>query len=37
MRSRLHHRWYVPYLFLLPGLSLYILWMVYPLGYECWR
>ncbi len=34
MRSRLHHRWYVPYLFLLPGLSLYILWMIYPLGYE---
>jgi multiple sugar transport system permease protein len=34
MRSRLHHRWYVPYLFLLPGLTLYILWMIYPLGYE---
>ena len=34
MRSRLHHRWYVPYLFLLPGLALYVLWMVYPLGYE---
>ncbi len=34
MRSRLHHRWYVPYLFLLPGLSLYVLWMIYPLGYE---
>lgn len=34
MRSKLHHRWYVPYLFLLPGLSLYVLWMVYPLGYE---
>ncbi|MGQ9851480.1 MAG: carbohydrate ABC transporter permease [Aggregatilineaceae bacterium] len=34
MRSRLHHRWYVPYLFLLPGLALYVLWMIYPLGYE---
>ncbi|RPJ02436.1 MAG: sugar ABC transporter permease, partial [Chloroflexi bacterium] len=34
MRSKLHHRWYVPYLFLLPGLALYVLWMVYPLGYE---
>lgn len=34
MRSNLHHRWYVPYLFLLPGLALYVLWMVYPLGYE---
>jgi len=34
MRSKLHHRWYVPYLFLLPGLALYVLWMLYPLGYE---
>ncbi len=34
MRSRLHHRWYVPYLFLLPGVALYVLWMIYPLGYE---
>jgi multiple sugar transport system permease protein len=34
MRSKLHHRWYVPYLFLLPGLALYVLWMIYPLGYE---
>lgn len=32
--ARLRYRWYVPYLFLLPGLSLYLLWMVYPLGYE---
>jgi multiple sugar transport system permease protein len=34
MRSKLHHRWYVPYLFLLPGLALYALWMIYPMGYE---
>jgi multiple sugar transport system permease protein len=34
MRSKLHHRWYVPYLFLLPGMALYVLWMMYPLGYE---
>ncbi|MBI5960389.1 MAG: sugar ABC transporter permease [Chloroflexi bacterium] len=34
MRSKLHHRWFVPYLFLLPGLALYVLWMIYPLGYE---
>ncbi len=34
MRSKLHHRWFVPYLFLLPGLMLYVLWMIYPLGYE---
>jgi ABC-type sugar transport system permease subunit len=34
MRSTLHHRWYVPYLFILPGLVLYVLWMIYPLGYE---
>lgn len=34
MREQLRYRWYVPYLFLLPGLSLYLLWMVYPLGYE---
>lgn len=33
-RSRLHHRWYVPYLFLLPGLLLYVLWTVYPLAYQ---
>ena len=34
MRTKLHHRWYVPYMFLLPGLALYVLWMLYPLGYE---
>ncbi len=34
MQSRLHHRWYVPYAFLLPGLALYVLWMLYPLLYE---
>lgn len=33
-RSRLHYKWYVPYLFLLPGLLLYLLWMLYPLVYE---
>lgn len=33
-RSKLHYRWYVPYLFLLPGLALYALWMLYPLLYE---
>ncbi len=27
--------WYVPYLFLLPGLALYTLWMVYPLCTSC--
>lgn len=32
--AHLRYRWYVPYLFLLPGVSLYLLWMVYPLGYE---
>jgi multiple sugar transport system permease protein len=32
-RGRLH-RWYVPYLFLLPGLALYVLWTVYPLAYQ---
>ncbi|MBP8972489.1 MAG: sugar ABC transporter permease [Anaerolineae bacterium] len=34
MHSNLHCRWYVPYLFLLPGVVLYVLWMLYPLGYE---
>ncbi|MBI5670902.1 MAG: sugar ABC transporter permease [Chloroflexi bacterium] len=34
MRGRLQYQWYVPYLFLLPGLVLYLLWMVYPLVYE---
>jgi multiple sugar transport system permease protein len=33
-RSRLHHRWYVPYLFLLPGLLLYVVWTIYPLAYQ---
>src|SRR5690606_18820108 len=28
------YRWYVPYLFLLPGLGLYLLWTVYPLFYQ---
>lgn len=32
-RSRLH-RWYVPYLFLLPGMLLYVIWTVYPLAYQ---
>lgn len=26
--------WYVPYLFLLPGVALYLLWTVYPLVYQ---
>ncbi len=33
-RNKLRHRWYVPYLFILPGLLLYVLWMIYPLIYE---
>ena len=33
-RSRLYYRWYVPYLFLLPGVLLYLLWTVYPLAYQ---
>jgi multiple sugar transport system permease protein len=33
-RGRLYYRWYVPYLFLLPGLALYLLWTVYPLAYQ---
>ena len=28
------YRWYVPYLFLLPGLALYLVWTVYPLIYQ---
>ncbi len=28
------YRWYAPYLFLLPGLALYLLWTVYPLFYQ---
>lgn len=34
VRGRLYYRWYVPYLFLLPGLILYLLWTVYPLLYQ---
>lgn len=30
----MHYGWYVPYLFLLPGLALYIIWMIYPLFYQ---
>lgn len=33
-RGRVYYRWYVPYLFLLPGLALYLLWTVYPLLYQ---
>src|SRR5215212_8703343 len=33
-RSKLQYRWYVPYLFLLPGLILYVVWTVYPLAYQ---
>lgn len=33
-RGRPYQRWYVPYLFLLPGLALYLLWAVYPLLYQ---
>jgi multiple sugar transport system permease protein len=33
-RGRPYYRWYVPYLFLLPGLALYLLWTVYPLFYQ---
>jgi multiple sugar transport system permease protein len=32
--SRPHYRWYVPYLFLLPGLGIYLLWVLYPLLYQ---
>ncbi|MFN8565386.1 MAG: sugar ABC transporter permease [Anaerolineae bacterium] len=28
------YRWYAPYLFLLPGLLLYLVWTVYPLVYQ---
>lgn len=34
MHAGPRNRWYVPYLFLLPGLALYVLWMIYPLIYE---
>lgn len=33
-RSKMYYRWYVPYLFLLPGVLLYLLWTVYPLAYQ---
>lgn len=33
-RGKPYQRWYVPYLFLLPGLSLYLIWAVYPLLYQ---
>ncbi len=33
-RSKPYYRPYVPYLFLLPGLALYLLWSVYPLLYQ---
>jgi multiple sugar transport system permease protein len=33
-RGHMYYRWYVPYLFLLPGLALYLLWTVYPLIYQ---
>lgn len=33
-RRKTYYRWYVPYLFILPGLGLYLLWTVYPLFYQ---
>ncbi len=33
-RKRQYYRWYVPYLFLLPGVLLYVIWTVYPLAYQ---
>lgn len=33
MRTK-RYGWYIPYAFLLPGLLLYVLWMLYPLVYE---
>jgi multiple sugar transport system permease protein len=33
-RSKPYYRPYVPYLFLLPGLALYLIWSVYPLLYQ---
>jgi multiple sugar transport system permease protein len=32
--SKPYYRWYVPYLFLLPGLTMYLLWILYPLLYQ---
>jgi len=33
-RSKPYYRPYVPYLFLIPGLALYLIWTVYPLLYQ---
>ncbi|MFN8528644.1 MAG: sugar ABC transporter permease [Anaerolineae bacterium] len=33
-RGKPYYRWYVPYLFLIPGLALYLVWTVYPLLYQ---
>lgn len=33
-RSKPYYRPYVPYLFIVPGLALYLLWSVYPLVYQ---
>ncbi|MBK9748057.1 MAG: sugar ABC transporter permease [Chloroflexi bacterium] len=33
-RSKPYYRPYVPYLFLLPGLALYLIWSLYPLLYQ---
>jgi len=33
-RGRPYYRWYVPFLFILPGLTLYLMWSVYPLAYQ---
>jgi ABC-type sugar transport system permease subunit len=33
-RAKPYYAWYVPYLFLLPGVALYLLWTIYPLIYQ---
>ncbi len=33
-RTKPYYAWYVPYLFLLPGVLLYLLWTIYPLVYQ---
>lgn len=33
-RAKPYYRWYVPYIFLLPGLALYFIWTLYPLIYQ---
>ncbi len=33
-RAKPYYRPYVPYLFIIPGLALYLLWSVYPLVYQ---